>query len=388
MKKFVKYTLALILIAIVLSACASPAYPDITSTPATPASPDSLGLSSILEAGSPIAFKRVGTGATVYLGMSHIEVEQIFQTPAEKNSVKYYDAHSIQLSIANGEVFAIYVRTDDWTIVGYPVVGVGFGDIKAIFGDYGEVTTQVFGAPEFITSPFDILRYHFNEYGEVVDSQSVFVADFNIDEYGNIFSAGIRFSELPLLGFTLDGDFLPPNAFTTIFLEESGTGNAVLPVGMQIPGNGLTLTAIEHNGSQITITSNNMWAVVADGAYSGRLLLPEIDMGELTVYADGAWTIKVTQMVSMESENPIHGSGTDVAQFWLDSNDDLSISYSGTGRFAVYIFPQLDWENRRVLLDVIGTYSTKISEIIDFPGFYTLEILSEGDWHIERIAFS
>ena len=382
MRRAIGYIVSLLFVALISGGCYS------SVVPAIPTDSDSSDLPKLISetaiANSSLVFRRTGTDHTVYLGMSNVDVEHIFQTPAGENSVKYYDVHSIQLSIASGKVFAIYVTSDAWTIGGLSAVGASVDDVQTVFGGYGEITNQIFGAPESFTSTFDILRFYFDESGELVDYPTAFVADFNIDESGKIFSASLHFLEMPLLDALFSDGPLPADTFATVFLEEGNVGNAAIPIGMHIPGDGLTIATIAHDGTHMEISSET-WSVHLTGAYAGRKFLPEIEVGYINVAADGTWAITISQMVSMENENPAHGSGDNIVQFWLEPNDKLSLSHNSTGRFIVYIFPQFDRTSRQELLDITGAHSVELSELVDFANFYTLEIVSDGAWSIELI---
>jgi len=182
--------------------------------------------------------------------------------------------------------------------------------------------------------------------------------------------------------------------FGTITCQKSGTGNAALE---GVSGANKGVLDITHNGSgkfyvrAYDDKGNEKILVDTQGGYSGKLTVPGFYPFSLDITADGEWTVTARFSSRGGEENLFSGSGDYVTgMFNVSANScEWKIEYVGEGPFVVRLHVSDETET---LVDSAGPYSdTVTSDLLGTTGDNVVltgyfEILSSGDWTIERIS--
>ena len=180
-----------------------------------------------------------------------------------------------------------------------------------------------------------------------------------------------------------------------IYLQESGSGNAVLK-DLQMSVGYIDIT---HDGTgtfkvrAYDDKGNEKIMVNTKGKYTGRLAIPDFKLYSLEITTDGNWTVNAIYPSQFFSDKSFSGSGDFVTNSMNVSKilSQWKITHSGEGRFIVKLHIQ---NNTETLLDINGNYSGTVTsglltlgslnkENTGYAG--TLEILSSGSWKVEII---
>jgi hypothetical protein len=163
----------------------------------------------------------------------------------------------------------------------------------------------------------------------------------------------------------------------------SGTGRTTVPA-IVLPA-GISIGHFRHDGRgtfsvQSFVGSQGELLITAVGSYDGYRPLFEGSPVQLSIEADGPWTVSIAAIICCSASGDFAGRGDAVSmQFNPPTRQTFDFTNEGQRAYVVYAHCR---GGDQIVLDRVGAVRTTMA--VQFgPGPCWWEILSDGSWSIK-----